>query len=155
MTEELLAFVKRQESLQLKPYLDQLGLPTIGYGHRIGSLDHPPITEAEADHMLAEDLGVAEALALGLCANLAKYPRKLAALTDLVFNGGARTLQGKDIHDPDDDAGLVKALRREDWEDAATRFKMYCHGHKPDGTVVVLPVLERRRAIAATWIVAA
>ncbi|HET7111728.1 MAG TPA: lysozyme [Gemmatimonadales bacterium] len=140
------------EGCRLEPYLDQLGLPTIGRGHRIPSLDHPPITQEEADRLFLEDVRAAEKKAIALAPNLTKYPRRLDALTDLVFNGGSRSLEGKDIHDPSDDAGVVKALRAEDWKDAAARFRNYCHGHLPDGTVVKLEALVHRRNVGARWI---
>jgi GH24 family phage-related lysozyme (muramidase) len=136
----------------LHPYRDQLGLPTIGRGHRIDSMDHPPISQAEADRLFLADVDKAEQKALELAPNLKAYPRRLDALTDLVFNGGSRTLEGKDAHDPEDDAGVVKALRAEDWPDAAMRFRNYCHGHLPDGTVVKVPALVHRRSVGAAWI---
>jgi len=56
MTPELLAFVERAEELRLYPYLDQVGLPTIGFGHRVPSIEHPAISEAAAHQLLANDL---------------------------------------------------------------------------------------------------
>lgn len=140
------------EGCKLVPYLDQLKLPTIGRGHRIPSLDHPPITQEQADEWFREDVDKAERQAIALAPNLTKYPRRLDALTDLVFNGGARTLEGKDPLDPSDDAGVVKALRAENWPDAAARFRNYCHGHLPDGTVVKVDALVHRRNVGARWI---
>lgn len=151
MIPEQIPFTEAEEGVRLTRYHDQLGLPTIGVGHRCAE-DQPPISLKQAEDWLREDLGKAEAQALALCPNLKVHPWPLAALTDLCFNAGARGLQGKDVHDPSDDAGLVKALRAEHWRDAAQRFKQYCHGHLPDGTVVELPVLKRRREHAAVWI---
>lgn len=150
MTDEYLTKLKRFEGLRLSPYRDQLGLPTIGYGHRIPSMDQPPITEAMADLLLQDDVRNAALAAKALCPNLTG--RRLDALTDLVFNGGKGALDGKDPLDPEDDAGIVKALRAEQWEDAAHRFEQYCHGHLPDGTVMVVDALERRRKMLSPWI---
>src|SRR5258708_35954131 len=94
MTGELIRFVKGEEGLVLAPYLCPAGYPTIGYGHRIPSMAHPPITEAEAEQLLIVDLNIAERGALALCPNLATQSRRLAALTDLVFNVGRDALDG-------------------------------------------------------------
>lgn len=53
--EALLKRLKKHEGLRLKVYLCPAGYPTIGYGHRCNS-DHPPITEAEAEEYLRQDV---------------------------------------------------------------------------------------------------
>lgn len=141
--EEYLSFLKRQEGLRLTPYRDQVGLPTIGYGHRIPSLNVPPITEARADQMLREDAEHAESQALLLAPNLLAHPKPLAALTDLCFNVGPQALKG---------TGTLAAFRRGDWKDAAARYVKWDKAHDPRGNLVVLPVLARRRALMASWI---
>lgn len=50
MTKQLLM---KQEGLRLKPYRDTMGKLTIGYGR---NLDDKGITEAEAEHLLANDI---------------------------------------------------------------------------------------------------
>ena len=45
LTPELLDLVKEAESFQPEPYLCPAGYPTIGYGHRIASMMHVPVTE--------------------------------------------------------------------------------------------------------------
>ena len=142
MTDEYLTFLKKQEGLSLKVYKDQVGLPTIGYGHLLKSFDVPPITEARAEQMLKEDVAVAEANALRLAPNLSRYPRRLSALTDLCFNVGAKALEG---------SGTVAAFKREDWKDAAVRFVKWNKG-RVKGVLVELPVLTRRRALLVPWI---
>lgn len=142
MTDEYVAFLKKQEGLRLTVYKDQVGLPTIGYGHLLKSFDVPPITEARAEQMLREDVGVAEEHALRLAPNLEKYPRRLAALTDLCFNVGAKALEG---------SGTVAAFKREDWSDAAQRFVKWNKG-RVKGELVELPVLTRRRKLLVPWI---
>lgn len=151
MIPEQIPFTEAEEGIRLTVYRDQVGLPTIGVGHRCAA-DQPPITLKQAEDWLREDLAKAEAQALTLCPNLKGHPFPLAALTDLCFNAGVRGLQGKDIHDPSDDAGLVKALRAGKWMDAAQRFKQYCHAHALDGSVVEIPALKRRREHGAVWI---
>lgn len=143
MIDEYLTFLKRQEGLKLTPYLDQVGLPTIGYGHRIPSLKTDPITEARAEQMLREDAEHAEQKALDLCPGLDAFPKPLAALTDLCFNVGPQALVG---------TGTLKAFQRRDWSDAKARYVKWDKAHDPKGNLVVLPVLTRRRALLASWI---
>ena len=142
MTDEYLTFLKKQEGLSLTVYKDQVGLPTIGYGHLLPHPNFPPITKARAEQMLREDVMVAEEQALRLAPNLAKYPKRLAALTDLCFNVGAKALEG---------SGTVAAFRREDWKDAADRFVKWNKG-RVKGVLVELPVLTRRRKLLQPWI---
>ena len=56
ITPELVVFVKRAEGWVGHPYRDQVGLPTVGYGHRIDSMDHPNITLVEGTDLLMQDL---------------------------------------------------------------------------------------------------
>lgn len=151
MTPESLQFTKEQEGCRLEVYADQLGLATQGYGHRVANFDVPPISQEQADLWLQHDLAKAEMQALSLCPNLNAYPRRLAALTDLCFNAGVRTLQGKSVLDPADDDHVVQYLRQENWTMAAVYFKKYMHGHK-NGVLIELPVLKHRRDICARWI---
>jgi len=148
---ELLQFVKHEEGLVLTPYLCPAGYPTIGYGHRIPSMAHPPITEAEAEQLLTVDLAIAERGALVLVPTLLSEPRRLSALTDLVFNVGRDSLDGADPSDLNDDAGVVKCLRAGDWTGAAARFRKWDHA-KVNGQLVELAGLKRRREIGAEWI---
>lgn len=145
MLDEYLTFLKSQEGLKLTPYLDQVGLPTIGYGHRIPSLNVPPITKERAEQMLREDAEHAESEALLLAPNLLAHPKPLAALTDLCYNVGANALKG---------TGTVAAFKREDWADAKARYVKWDKAHDPKGNLVVLPVLARRRQLMAEWITA-
>jgi lysozyme len=148
---ELLALVKRMEGYRAEPYRCPAGYPTIGYGHRIPSTTHPPVTEAEAEALLRVDLGWAQRAALALAPNLATEPRRLAALTDLVYNVGRDALDGEHPNDLSDDAGVVRALRAGDWQEAADRFRRW-NKARVRGQLVALPGLTARRAIGAHWI---
>lgn len=142
---------EREEGLVLTPYLCPAGYPTIGHGHRIPSLSHPAITVADAKAWLAVDLKIAERGALALCPNLSSEPRRLAALTDLVFNVGRDALNGDSPSDLNDDAGVIKCLRAGDWTGAAARFRKWDHA-KVKGQLVELTGLKRRRETGARWI---
>lgn len=143
MLDAYLDFLKTQEGLRLTPYLDQVGLPTIGYGHRIPSVDVPPITRERAEQMLREDAEHAESGALLLAPNLLAHPKPLAALTDLCYNVGVNALRG---------TGTVAAFKREDWADAKARYVKWDKAHDPKGNLVALPVLAHRRRLMAEWI---
>jgi len=149
MTEEWITHLKKEEGCKLTPYFDFAGYPTIGFGHLLKSIDHPPITMEEAERLLREDAAKAEAGALQLCPNLSKYPRRLAALADLVYNVGKGALDGEDPLSPLDDSGTVKAFRREDWKDAAERYLKWDKAGRP---LVVSNVLHHRRAAVQAWI---
>lgn len=151
MTPELRDFVKAEEGYSSVPYPCPAGYPTIGHGHRIPSLTHPPITKADAEDLLQVDLRIAERGALALCPTLVDEPRRLAALTDLVFNVGRDALDGASPSDLTDDAGVIRCLRAGDWAGAAARFRRWDHA-KVGGQLVELPGLRRRREMGARWI---
>jgi len=151
MTNELIAFVKKQEGFVDHPYLCPAGYPTIGYGHRIPSLSHPAITTQDAEVLLAVDLRIAERGALELCPNLTEESRRLAALTDLVFNVGRDALDGVSPSDLTDDSGVVRYLRLGAWTAAAERFRRWDHA-KVNGVLVELAGLKARREVGAQWI---
>ncbi len=151
MTPELVTLLKREEGYRALPYLCPAGYPTIGYGHRIPSLVHPALTVQEAEELLLWDLRLAERGALALAPNLAAQPRRLAALTDLVFNVGRDALDGVSPSDLTDDAGVVQCLRASDWAGAAVRFRQWDHA-RVNGALIELPGLKRRREIGARWI---
>lgn len=64
------------------PYICPAGFWTIGYGH-LCELSHPPITEAEAEVYLAQDLQMALAATLRYCPTLAMEPEERLAQSGL------------------------------------------------------------------------
>jgi len=85
--QEGIGLIKKCESLELTPYLDDVGVWTIGYGHTKNvDASTPPITEKEAEELLRQDLeGFERQLNIqfsGLSQN------KFDALVSLVFNIG-------------------------------------------------------------------
>ena len=88
-----IALIKRFEGLRTKAYLCPAGVPTIGYGHtKDVRLNDPEITEAEADRLLAEDLGVYEAAVT----EMVKVPltqNQFDALVSFAFNLGIGALR--------------------------------------------------------------
>lgn len=139
----LLAHVKRYEGYRQVPYICPAGYPTVGYGHRIPSLDHPTVSEDEATALLMADLMEAQRKALLIVPGLSGM--RLAALTDLIYNVGS----GPALRD----SGTVRALREEDWTTAAKKFRLWDKARDPQtGQLKPLPGLTARREVGARWI---
>jgi lysozyme len=60
MKAKLLDQIKRHEGLRLAAYKDHLGYLTIGYGRLIDEARNGGISEAEAEHLLHNDLAACE-----------------------------------------------------------------------------------------------
>lgn len=116
----------RHEGLKLRPYRDTVGKLTIGVGR---NLDDVGITEAEALHLLANDI---VKVSQQLMAQLPVYnqlddTRKLA-LVDMGFMGVHKLLGFK---------GMIAALEAQDWEAAsnhclASKWATQVHGRAND-----------------------
>ena len=145
LTPDLVNFIKQQEGWRADPYLDQAGLPTIGFGHRIPSLDHPSITPLEGERLLWADLRFHRDAALRLSPNLANEPpRRLAALTDFVFNLGPGAYTK---------SGLRVSVNKGDWKAAGRQMRRWISARNPKtGKLRRLPELVRRRDMAAKWL---
>lgn len=136
LTPELIELVKRAEGWRSAPYICPAGYPTIGYGHVIPSLDHPPITLERGEELLQQDLRVARAGVLRYCPGV-ENERRLAALIDFVFNLGGGRLKT---------STLRRKVNAERWEEAGDQLKRWVFGggKKLSGLVI-------RRGIAAVW----
>ena len=96
------------------PYICPAGFWTVGYGH-LCAPDHPPITRADAEVYLAQDLHVALQAALRCCPVLATEPlQRLAAVVDFCFNLGAGKLQT---------STLRRRINQCDWSEAAPEMR--------------------------------
>ncbi len=111
------------------PYVCPAGYHTIGFGH-LCKPDHPPITEADAEVYLAQDLATALAATLRYCPVLATESEgRLAAIVDFTFNLGAGRLQT---------STLRRRINQRDWEGAARELLrwVYAGGKILNGLVV-------------------
>ena len=128
--------VKEFEGLRLKPYHDDAGFPTIGYGHKLSSIkDDPltkykPITETVAVAMLMADLSEAQKEVRSLV-TVRLTAGQEAALIDLVYNIGAGNFQT---------STLRRDLNSGMYSDVPAQFRrwVYAGGHVESG-------LEKRR----------
>jgi len=121
------------------PYVCPAGYHTIGFGH-LCRQDHPPITGAEADVYLAQDLMTALSATLRYCPVLAtESESRLAAIVDFTFNLGAGRLQT---------STLRRRINQRDWVLAADELRRWVFGGGK-----VLPGLVARRRDEATLLV--
>lgn len=119
-----------------EPYHDPVGFPTIGYGHLLSRepwadlARWSPVTEAEADALLEEDMAIAAGAVLRLV-TVPLTDGQYAALIDFAFNVGAGNLQA---------STLRRVINRGEYDEAPRQFRrwVYARGIK-------LPGLVRRR----------
>lgn len=117
------------------PYVCPAGYWTIGYGH-LCDPKHAPITEAEAEGYLADDLMTALKATLRYCPVLATEPEgRLAAVVDFTFNLGAGRLQA---------STLRRRVNQRDWGASAQELSRWIYGGGK-----VLPGLVARRKVEA------
>lgn len=142
-------FIQRQEGCVLAVYADQLGYPTVGFGHRVRApslaaaraLYPNGLTQADAMALLIDDLRVAEA---GVRQNVhVELPQGIFdALVDLCHNCGPACLVG---------THCLAALNAGDFARARAEFLGFVHGTDVrTGQRTELPVLVARRQAAAT-----
>ena len=96
----LIAELRRDEGVEYTPYMDTVGVPTIGVGHNMRAVPLPkdwasPLTDAQVDQLLAADL---QAVFDGLDGYLPWW-RKLdyerqRVLVNMAFNLGINGLLG-------------------------------------------------------------
>lgn len=143
-TDELIAHLKRFEGLRLEPYLCAAGKPTIGYGHQIPSLNHPDISEEEAEILLTEDIAAATLAAHRLSPNIVTIaPRRMNAVIDFIFNCGPGKY-GASI--------LRLRVNEERWEAAARQNDLWVWITRPSGRKVKSPWQVKRRAVTSEWL---
>ena len=136
ITPELVELVKRAEGWRSAPYICPAGYPTIGYGHVIPSLAHPPISLEEGELLLKADLRTARKWASRYCPGL-DNERRLAALVDFTFNLGGGRLKT---------STLRRKVNAERWEEAGDQLNKWVFGGGRK-----LAGLVARRAITSEW----
>lgn len=114
------------------PYLCPAGYPTQGHGLRVAGLWVPACTVGQARARLRAVLPLYAGHALRLSPVLARYPCRLAAVADFIFNLGPTAYAG---------STLRKKVNARDWAGAEREFVKWVYGGGR-----VLPGLVRRRA---------
>lgn len=128
--------VPRADPGRAHPYICPAGYWTIGYGH-LCDPKHPPITEAQAECYLANDLMAALTGTLRYCPVLASEPEgRLAAIVDFTFNLGTGRLQT---------STLRRRINQREWAASAKELGRWIYGSGK-----ILPgLVARRKAEAA------
>jgi GH24 family phage-related lysozyme (muramidase) len=112
------------EGLRLEPYQDSAGVWTIGRGSTRGldgnpvTADTPPITEAEADALMARDMKTAHDAVVELASGWSLSDGAVAALTDMAYNDGIGAVR---------DSTLIRLLSQGDRLGAAKQFLVWDH----------------------------
>lgn len=142
LTDELIEHVKAQEGWRANPYLCPAGYPTVGYGHRVKSLDAPSLTLEEGEALLRKDLVWFRDEAVRLSPVLAfASERRLAAIVDFCYNLGAGNYEI---------STLRKKINETKWDEAAVEMQRWVYAGRPKK---VLSALVKRRAVVAKWLI--
>ncbi len=126
------------------PYLDPIGIPTIGYGSTWGldadrvTMSHPPITMNEAEFLLSREAKVAELAVMKLIRS-ELTPNMFSALVSLTYNIGSGNFQS---------STLRMKLNRGQYEDAAGEFWKW----RRAGGVILRGLVRRRETERALFV---
>lgn len=136
-SEILINKLKSFEHLELKSYLDDAGVWTIGYGHTRGVKKGQKITEAQAESLLRGDLLIAETYVNGLKLNFTQG--QFDALVDFVYNVGETKFASSTL--------LAKIRAKAPTKEIQNEFRrwVYAKGKKLGGLV------KRREWEAQRW----
>jgi lysozyme len=104
--------IKKHEGLRLRPYLDNVGKLTIGYGR---NLDAKGISQSEAETLLANDLAeVYEDLESIFGQEIwDQDPQRIAAIASMRFNLGPTGFR--------EFKRMIAAIKEMNWEEAANQ----------------------------------
>ena len=130
--------VKRWEGLSLTAYKDIAGKLTIGWGHLVKAGEAlNPISAAQAEEILFEDMSSARAAVNGLV-RVPLTEGQRAALVSFVFNLGRQAFAG---------STLLRKLNAGDYAGAAAQFDLWVYAKDPKtGAKVKSQGLINRRA---------
>lgn len=131
VTDRGLRAVENFEGLVLHAYRDQVGVPTIGWGHTAGVQIGQVITREQAEAFLRADLAVAEE-AVDRLVTVPLNDHQFDALVSFTFNCGTGALAS---------STLLRLLNKGDYQGAADQFLVWVRGDRGP-----LPGLVARRA---------
>lgn len=137
-SQKCIQMIKQFEGFSAKPYLCPAGVPTIGYGSTRDTdgkpitMQHPPITEAQARALLAATLVTYED-AVNRYVKVPLNQNQFDALVDFAYNAGAKNLLT---------STLLKKLNAGDYAGASKEFGKWVYG----GTKKLNGLVKRREA---------
>ncbi len=111
MNQYILAMLKRDEGVRLKPYTDTVGKLSIGIGRNLSDIG---ISQDECDLMLANDIKRTEADADHFWWFHELNEARQAVILNMLFNLGLRSFQGF--------TQTIKCLEAGDYDGAADRM---------------------------------
>lgn len=123
-SQKCIELIKRFEGFSAKPYLCPAGVPTIGYGStrdtdgKAITMQHPPITEAQAKALLMATLTTYEN-AVNRYVKVQLNQNQFDALVDFAYNAGAKNLLT---------STLLKKLNAGDYTGASKEFSKWVYG---------------------------
>lgn len=126
--------IMKEEGCRLSAYLDDAGVPTIGYGHTKGVLMGDKITQKQAEEFLLDDLHEAE-LCVMRSVPYGLAPHQFDALVSLIFNIGTGAFRK---------STMLKKLLESDILGAANEFNRW-NKITQNGKKVVSKGLTARR----------
>jgi lysozyme len=131
--------LKGSEGFRNRVYLDAVGLPTVGYGHRLLHSDSFPhgIDEPQAANLLGCDVRDAEQ-AVQRIVKVPLTQGQFDALVDFTFKLGVRRLAS---------STLLKSLNAGRYEDAAEQLLRWDHAGGQENAALK----ARREAEAVLW----
>jgi lysozyme len=138
LSAEGLTFIQNMEAWRSKPYMDEGGKWTVGYGHLIpdkllANYQKRPLTKAEGLALLASDVGIAETLVAKLLPEHTLTQAQYDALVSFVFNVGGYAFS---------QSTMRRLLQSGHLSDAAKQFDRWVFVKKVKSTGLV----KRRRA---------
>ena len=125
------------ESCRLSAYLDQRGVPTIGWGHTYGVSLGMTITQEQADAFLISDLQNA-VNHVNILVTISLTQGEFDALVDFCYNAGCGAFAS---------STMLKLLNAGDYAGAAAQFDRWDYA----GGQVVAGLLRRRNAETAEF----
>lgn len=134
--------IRRFEGFSATPYRCPAGKLTIGFGHVVKMTDRivPPITRAQADALLADDLAPVEIYLTGVLPDIPQG--QFDALASFAYNAGLNAL---------DKSTLLKRVKAGDVPGAVAQFARWVHAHVKDVQIILPGLVTRRAAEAALF----
>lgn len=130
-SEKIKQFIKNMEKLSLVPYLDPVGIWTVGWGHALAAKPvYKSITLIQANLYFEQDISKAEE-AFRRCVKVPVTQGLFDASISLIFNMGEKAFA---------QSSICKYINERNPLEAVSYFSRYCHG----GNVVLKGLLKRR-----------
>ncbi len=134
-----IAIIKHYESWSATPYLDPIGIPTIGWGTTDGvTMQHPEIDRPEGERLLRLGLDWAEE-AIGRFIHVTLTSNQFSALVSFVYNVGSGNLYA---------STLRRRLNRAEYEGAADEFPKW----RRSGGIIMGGLVARRASEQALFL---